>query len=352
MISERYNNYATPAFQFSDNFPHMNQSGAPTWNMLNHSFSGDAEQYVGEPFMKKNFYEDEFRKMVLEMDKEELPQDEKMVDHFDELLQLSVIADEGFQNSELRLPPVTPVWNKPKPSRLSINSLLGWKRDQDEKHELVVAVVKKLEHQDMELFRSRQRHRKNSIVHVISARFGNECTGGYNFQQCVRINSKNVKRKRKIKHVHYEIGQVKDDKKFLCRHFAKGHCRRGENCDFQHDIVNSNPDTQKVFLGGLPQSITSLKLISELKRKGYKVINKPRVLRRYSPQVCLGSVEEARLMLHKGTIIIDGCTVDVRPYKASTQKEIDRQIDISKRSVFLGGLPSVKAEIRRIGLSH
>jgi len=54
--------------------------------------------------------------------------------------------------------------------------------------------------------------------------------------------------------------------------------------------------------------------------------------------------------------MISGCTVDVRPYKASTQKSRDRVLDTNKRSVFLGGVPSkvnakiLKSEIQKLGM--
>jgi len=330
MTSEGYSNHATSATELSDNFHHMNKRGAPTSNTRNRNFSEDPGQHVGKPFIKTNFYEDEYKKMVLEMDKEELPQDEKPVDPFEELLQLSVLADEGFQSSKLSLPPVTPIWNKPRPSHLSINSLLRWKRYKDEKHELVMAVIKKLEQQDMELFRSRQLHWKKSIVNVIRERFDNVGVGEYNFHECARTKSYNVKRKEKI------------------TRNLPGVCHKNRQ--------DYNSETQKVFLGGLPRLITSQKLVWELKKKGYKVINKPKVFPRYSPEVCLGSAEEAQLMLQKKTIIIDGCTVDVRPFKTFKQKKMDSQLEVNQRSVFLEGIPSVMTvrvvitEIEKLGL--
>merc|ERR1719204_1246370 len=54
--------------------------------------------------------------------------------------------------------------------------------------------------------------------------------------------------------------------------------------------------------------------------------------------------------------MIGGHTVDVRPYKATTKKEQDRQLDINNRSIFLGGLPSsvtvqiLKTEIEKLGM--
>jgi len=61
-------------------------------------------------------------------------------------------------------------------------------------------------------------------------------------------------------------------------------------------------------------------------------------------------------LLQQGKIMICGSTVDVRPYKASTKKERDRQLDTNNRSIFLGGLPSsvtvqiLKTEIEKLGM--
>jgi len=149
---------------------------------------------------------------------------------------------------------------------------------------------------------------------------------------------------------------TKTAKVSACRHFIKGWCRQGDACSFEHIIEGSYPDTQKVFLGGLPHSITPAQLLLELRQQNYMVVNQPKIFGGFSPQVCLSSTEEAMKMLQQGKIMISGCTVDVRPYKASTKKERDRQLDTNSRSIFLGGLPSsvtvqvLKAEIKKLGM--
>jgi len=128
-------------------------------------------------------------------------------------------------------------------------------------------------------------------------------------------------------------------KRRLCRHFLKGHCMRGKACDFLHDASVFCPNSQKVFLGGLPSHITEVALRQKLAEHGYQVINKPKVLRGFTPQVCLASVEEAQRLIEKRNIQIDGSLVDVRAYEAFDKGGIDEsRPDEIKRSVFLGGL--------------
>jgi len=130
-------------------------------------------------------------------------------------------------------------------------------------------------------------------------------------------------------------------KRRLCRHFLKGYCKRGKSCDFLHDCSIFCPDLQKVFLGGLPSYITESTLKQKLAEQGYTVINQPKVLRGFTPQVCLGSVEEAQRLIKKGKILIDDSQVDVRPYEEFVKDTPDSKLpnDI-ERSVFLGGLPN------------
>jgi len=113
---------------------------------------------------------------------------------------------------------------------------------------------------------------------------------------------------------------------------------------------------QKVFLGNLPVHLNSSLLKSKLKEQGYTVLNNPRILRRFSPQVCLGSVEEAQRLVKKRTIIIDTATVLVRPFEAFTPDNKKKQRDEVERSVFLGGLDisttveMIKDELGKMGL--
>jgi len=139
---------------------------------------------------------------------------------------------------------------------------------------------------------------------------------------------------------HWEpLQEDQHRKRRLCRHFLKGYCKRGKACDFHHDLSIFCPNTQKVFLGGLPAHITEDSLLQKLAEQGYNVINRPKVLRGFTPQVCMASVEEARRLIRRRKIAIDGTVVDVRPYEAFARDDIDKKFpDDMKRSVFLGGL--------------
>lgn len=141
-----------------------------------------------------------------------------------------------------------------------------------------------------------------------------------------------------------------------CRHFLKGHCERGESCGFRHDHSVFCTDLQKVFLGGLPAHLTASLLRQKLAEQGYTVLNHPKILRWFSPQVCLGSVEEAQKLVEKGTIVIDGAIIRVRPFEAFTRDNKKKLPDEVERSVFLGGLAAgttaemIKDELGKIGL--
>jgi len=155
---------------------------------------------------------------------------------------------------------------------------------------------------------------------------------------------------------HWEPPQEDQNRKRrLCRHFLKGHCKRGKACDFLHDSSIFCPEMQKVFLGGLPSHIVEASLRMKLAEQGYTVINKPKVLRGFTPQVCLGSVEQAQRLIEKGKIMIDGSQVDVRPYEAFAKDNLEKRLpDDIKRSVFLGGLPNgttgqmIKEELEKL----
>jgi len=127
-------------------------------------------------------------------------------------------------------------------------------------------------------------------------------------------------------------------KRRLCRHFVKGFCLRGDSCDFLHDPSVLCTDEQKIFLGGLPPHLTGETLKSKLEGQGLIVLNKPRVMRGFTPQVCLDSVKVAEKLINQRYIFIDDTRVDVRPYKDRDQLRKGLP-SVVKRSVFLGGLP-------------
>jgi len=147
-------------------------------------------------------------------------------------------------------------------------------------------------------------------------------------------------------------------KRRLCRHFLKGHCKRGNDCDFLHDASIFCDDQQKVFLGGLPAHITQSTLRERMAEQGYEIINSPKVFRGFTPQVCLGSVAQAQRLVSKGTISIDGTDVDVRPYRpqySATQDKKKFSDDVGC-SVFLGGITSgttcfmIKDDLAKVGM--
>jgi len=143
-----------------------------------------------------------------------------------------------------------------------------------------------------------------------------------------------------------DLVEVPQQKSRHCRHFLKGRCERGKACGFRHDISVFCTDMQKVFLGGLPTHMTSSLLRQRLSEYGYSVLNNPKIHRWFTPQVCLGSIAEAKRLVEQGTIMIDGAIVRVRPFQAFSQDNKKKLPDEVERSVFLGGLlPGTTAEI-------
>jgi len=122
-----------------------------------------------------------------------------------------------------------------------------------------------------------------------------------------------------------------------------------------YDNSDFGTNAQKVFLGGLPYWIVESSLRQKLAELGYIVINKPRVLRGFCPEVCLRTVDEAQSLINKGKIMIDGWQVDVRQYQPLDHLKKKLSDDI-KRSVFLGGLRSgttgqiIKNELKMLGM--
>jgi len=147
-------------------------------------------------------------------------------------------------------------------------------------------------------------------------------------------------------------------KRRLCRHFLKGWCNRGDSCNFLHDESSFCSNKQKVFLGGLSPNITDKVLLEALRMQGYSVLNKPKVLQGFCPQICLGSVQEAQSMVRRRKILIAGEFVDVRPYEAFIKDGLKiGSKNIIKRSVFLRGLPSnttgrmIKERLAQLGFT-
>jgi len=139
------------------------------------------------------------------------------------------------------------------------------------------------------------------------------------------------------------------------RHLRQGNANRASVGDLNFDTFSFGNNAQKVFLGGLPNWIVESSLCQKLAEQGYTVINKPRVLRGFCPEVCLSTVEEAQCLIRRGKIMIDGWQVDVRQYQPLDHLKKKLSDDI-KRSVFLGGLSSgttgqmIKNELKKYGV--
>jgi len=342
-METRGNHFVLPR-EFSDSGSEKNLSEIYRLDWNNGKFNDfmmEEKPKYKQQSNQASFYENDYTKMLFEINQERVGKD-KMDEQLKELLQLSEFADEGFSgiDSEFMTPQYT-LWNKQLPSMVSTDSLLQWKRDQDEQHNFFMESVRLLEQEDFERSKWSQRHRINKKDDVDTRIF--KSTGNRPDVEMERINKK-------------KVVDVNGGEKLLCRHFIEGYCKLGDMCKFKHSEQCSYPDSQKVFLGGLPKFITPEILVQELMKNGFNVINKPKIFRRFSPQVCLGSIEQAQNMLRFGTVSIAGCDVDVRPYKAHTQKELNRQQNINNRSVFLGGVPStmtvriLKSEIEKMGM--
>jgi len=380
------------------------QENTNSSNNYYHNYSRG--QLFGLSPIETDFYEDEYKTMVSRMSRKMLTSENnrKTVDAFGELVQLSVRADEGnFTHVDRETYVSTPNYKR-KP-RVSMQTLLKWKRQQDAKHETFMAMMRKLEERDKEWFQRKaleREQRQRRIHEADQADFlldsytppketeGNfrmsgtsegdasmdsvpdgdfmggsgpegDC-GMFNIQEedfrIESVSGQSLPEKEQEGVATEKVSKIssKKEKSAVCRHFAKGWCRQGESCSFIHSDKDTYPDSQKVFLGGLPHSLTPCKLVEELKLQGYEVMNKPKIFRGFSPQVCLSTSAEAMKMLQEGKITIYGSKVEVRPYKAITKKERDRQLDIYRRSVFLGGLPSsitvqmLKASIEKLGM--
>jgi len=269
-----------------------------------------------------SFYQDEYNYLLSQMNNM-IPANES--NHaLDRLLFLSQLADEALYEYNQNLSPGSESsWSK-KPSLLNIYDMLSWKRHQDRKHEQFMFENQMLTDSDTEL----------SIKHMKNKNFAERMIPNANLKLSVKTQGK----KAVIESGEQRVEKDQHEKKPDCWHFMRGHCKRGKFCDFNHDSKHSYPDACKVFLGGLPFNITEATLRKQLLQQGFNVVNNPKIYGGFSPQVCLASAAEATRLIKKGPIMIGGTSVDVRSYQPFTKKNKAKLIDMSVRSVFLGGL--------------
>lgn len=121
----------------------------------------------------------------------------------------------------------------------------------------------------------------------------------------------------------------------LCRHFLRGTCDRGHECNFLHDISVFKPDDQKLFLGGVPRNATPQCIVAEMKNAGFKVINEPQVMSRgFCPKVCMDSIESAQKLINGKRVQLFGKSIDVRAYMNMSDKTVQ------ERTINLGRVPA------------
>merc|ERR1719462_560329 len=84
----------------------------------------------------------------------------------------------------------------------------------------------------------------------------------------------------------------------------------------KENIEKKLPDDIKrsVFLGGLPNGTTGQMIKEELEKLDVKVVNHPLIKTGFTPQVMLGSIEQAQKLVNLKKVRINNTLVDVRPY--------------------------------------
>jgi len=286
------------------------------------------------------FYHDEFSWLISQMDKY-MPGKETE-DVLQKLLHISELADAALCEPEEIYNMTLGSTCSDTPSTINITDLINWKQRRDRNRLLFM-----LEEQE-----TLDRDEKLLLIR-------NMITEGFHHSERAIPNEKP---KPKICEYKVEpksterVVKREEEKKPDCWHFIRGHCKRGKYCDFSHDSKQGYPDSCKVFLGGLPFQITEAALRQTLSEKGFNVVNKPKVFGGFSPQVCLASAAEAKRLIKERTITIEGMDVDIRPYQAFTKKNKEKLLDVSRRSVFLGGLSKgtttqmIKKELESLGL--
>jgi len=247
-------------------------------------------------YLNEHYYESEYQTLLQWIDNEEIivPTSSHFADKREEIERFSLLADDALSKESYGID--QPLYN-PNVQRLSCEVLVK---------EVAIEVIETP---------------PRGISSGGLQSFIEEQLEGFGEPEFQKIQKDGVFRKRR-----------------LCRHFAKGFCVRGNLCDFLHDSSIFCSDDQKVFLGGLPLHLTPELLKHKLQHQGLTVLNKPRIMRGFTPQVCLGSVEEAEKLISQRYIFIGDHRVDIRPYQDKDQLRQEFP-SVIKRSVFLGGLP-------------
>jgi len=286
----------------------------------------------------EQYYESEYNSLLKWMDKGEIivPPPSQFADRREEIQQISLLADEAigkeFYNADMQ-------WEDRVAEDYNICKGLG--------KGATPTAIESPRNAGREFFNNDQsrydRKERNSMCENVSAEVALETIESHSPPHRVMSprGFQNFLEEQLVGFGEFKKDQQDQDNVFrkrrLCRHFVKGFCLRGTSCEFLHDLSIFCTDDQKVFLGGLPIHLTPEMLKTKLEEQGLTVLNKPRIMRGFTPQVCVGSVKEAKKLIEQRFIFIDEYRVDVRPYQ-DRDKLRKGLPSVVKRSVFLGGL--------------
>jgi len=134
------------------------------------------------------------------------------------------------------------------------------------------------------------------------------------------------------------LEEVRDNTNRSCKHYLLGYCERGSSCHFKHCPKDIDDLERTVFFCGLPSHVTKDELRKQLSDLGFSTEFVKIKLFKPWPLVQMGSAEEAKILLTKGTVYILGSLVRVRSQQTVAQNQIERVAEITNRSIFLGGI--------------
>jgi len=81
---------------------------------------------------------------------------------------------------------------------------------------------------------------------------------------------------------------------------------------------------RSVFLGGLRKGTTTVMIKKELEVLGFKVVNHPRAIKSFSPQVTVATAKQAKRLVKMVKVQINGTHVDIRPYTGTGVVRLDK----------------------------
>jgi len=120
------------------------------------------------------------------------------------------------------------------------------------------------------------------------------------------------------------VGSVEEAKKLIARRYIFIDEYRIDVRPYQDrdQLRKGLPSVVKrsVFLGGLPDNTTREIIVADLQRLDIKVVDIPVIKHRFAPRVVLESLKHAKILVALKWVIVNGASVDVRPYVNSRKR--------------------------------